>query len=235
MKEQQTNNPPNDKRRSFLAKFIGGAAALGITAALPTKPSFGKTIGEDDSPADPASIFSNLKGSQRIVFDATQPHELYPFAWPKVFMMTNEMTGTMGKDCNVIVVLRHAAIGYAMGHSAWEKYPLGEVFGANDPKTQKSAKRNPFWKPAPDDFMVPGIGPVPLGINDLQKEGIVFCVCQMAMTVYSAAIAAQGGLNKDAVLADFKNALLPDIHPVPSGVWALGRAQKAGCGYIFAG
>jgi len=29
--------------------------------------------------------------------------------------------------------------------------------------------------------------------------------------------------------------VLPDIQIVPSGVWALGRAQQKGCGYIFAG
>jgi len=31
------------------------------------------------------------------------------------------------------------------------------------------------------------------------------------------------------------NGVLPDIQIVPSGVWALGRAQEKGCGYIFAG
>ena len=29
--------------------------------------------------------------------------------------------------------------------------------------------------------------------------------------------------------------VLPGIQLVPSGVWALGRAQENGCGYIFAG
>jgi intracellular sulfur oxidation DsrE/DsrF family protein len=29
--------------------------------------------------------------------------------------------------------------------------------------------------------------------------------------------------------------LLPGIQVVPSGVWAIGRAQERGCGYIFAG
>ena len=34
---------------------------------------------------------------------------------------------------------------------------------------------------------------------------------------------------------DWINGLLPDVQLVPSGVWALGRAQDNGCGYIFAG
>jgi len=28
---------------------------------------------------------------------------------------------------------------------------------------------------------------------------------------------------------------LPGIQPVPSGVWAIGRAQEHGCAYCFAG
>jgi intracellular sulfur oxidation DsrE/DsrF family protein len=29
--------------------------------------------------------------------------------------------------------------------------------------------------------------------------------------------------------------LLPGVHVVPSGVWAIGRAQEHGCAYCFAG
>jgi intracellular sulfur oxidation DsrE/DsrF family protein len=149
--------------------------------------------------------------------------------------MTNEMTGTQSKDCSVVVVLRHASIGYAMEDRLWAKYKLGEVFKANDPETSQPATRNPFWKPKAGAYKVPGIGEVFIGINQLQENGVMFCVCEAAMTVYSAAIA--GGMKLDAaeVRKDFVSGLLPGIQPVPSGVWALGRAQAHGCGYIFAG
>jgi intracellular sulfur oxidation DsrE/DsrF family protein len=42
-------------------------------------------------------------------------------------------------------------------------------------------------------------------------------------------------MEADAVKKDWMSGLLPGIQPVPSGVWALGRAQENGCGYIFAG
>jgi intracellular sulfur oxidation DsrE/DsrF family protein len=63
----------------------------------------------------------------------------------------------------------------------------------------------------------------------------MFCVCEAAISVYSASIAA--GMKADAaeVRKDWVAGLLPGIQPVPSGVWALGRAQQKGCGYIFAG
>jgi intracellular sulfur oxidation DsrE/DsrF family protein len=55
------------------------------------------------------------------------------------------------------------------------------------------------------------------------------------MTVYSGILANMMSTKPEDVMKDFKAALLPGIQVVPSGVWALGRAQEHGCGYIFAG
>jgi hypothetical protein len=63
----------------------------------------------------------------------------------------------------------------------------------------------------------------------------MFCVCSAALTVYSNVIAGMMKLNAEDVYKDFASGVLPGIQPVPSGVWALGRAQEKGCGYIFAG
>ncbi len=224
-------------RRRFLETIAAGAAAFGL-ASLPSGSKAeayyaNNSVAADDS--NPDEWFKQIKGKHRMVFDATQPHEIYPFAWPKVFLMTNQATGTVPKDCSVVVVLRHTAIGYAMDDSVWGKYKLGELFHANDPKTGKAAERNPFWKPKADDFMVPGIGAVAIGINDLQAEGVMFCYCQAAFAVYSAVTADRMKMNVEDVRKEWSAAMLPGIQPVPSGVWALGRAQEHGCGYIFAG
>jgi len=223
-------------RRKFLGSLATGVAAIGLTSVAPTIKSFaGENPGHPSIAGDPEEFFNKIKGKHRVVFDAPEPHEIMPFAWPKVFLMTNEMTGTPNKDCSVVVVLRHNAIGYAMESRLWEKYKFGEVFKANDPETGKPATRNPFWKPKPGAFVVPGIGEVQIGIDQLQANGVMFCVCEAAMTVFSAAIAA--GINGDAaaVRKDFVSGIFPGIQPVPSGVWALGRAQEHQCAYIFAG
>jgi hypothetical protein len=55
------------------------------------------------------------------------------------------------------------------------------------------------------------------------------------MTVYTAAVAQGMGQDAAAVKKEWTAGLLPGITIVPSGVWALGRAQEHGCGYIFAG
>lgn len=221
-----------NKRRSFLKQVATGAAVLGAgMLSAPLQLSAAGIPSMDTSDAD--EWFGKIKGKHRIVFDVPAPHEIFPFAWPKIFMVTNGATGTPENECSVIVILRHSAIPYALGHDLWAKYKLGEMFKIEDAETKAPATRNPFWQPKP--FNIPGIGEVKIGINDLQASGVMFCACDMAMTVNSAVAAM--GLKQDpaAVKKDWLVGLLPGIQVVPSGVWAVGRAQEHGCSYCFVG
>ena len=224
----------NNPRREFLGKLttsaVVGLAALSSPFIAKAASSSGTTTLSD---AD--EWFKKIKGTHRIVFDATRPHEIFPFAWPRVFLMTNGATGSPETDCGVVVVLRHDAIGYAFEDRLWAKYKFGEVFKANDPATSAPALRNPFAKPKPGDFKVPGVGEVAIGINELQASGAMFCVCDVAMTVYSSAIAQNTKQDPAEIKKDWMTGLLPGIQVVPSGVWAVGRAQEHGCSYCFAG
>jgi intracellular sulfur oxidation DsrE/DsrF family protein len=220
-------------RREFLGAMAAGAVTMGmlaIPAQIKAAPSILEEPGDDLE-----AWFKELKGKHRMVFDAPHPNGLFPFAWPKVFLMTNEMTGTPTKENNVVVVLRHNAIPYAFSDNIWAKYKFGEHFKADDPLTKKPAIRNPFMNPKPGDFSVPGIGNVAIGINELQNDGVKFCVCGMAMTVNSAVMGM--GMKKDGteIMNDWMTGLLPGIMVVPSGVWAIGRAQENGCAYCYAG
>lgn len=228
-------NEPTTGRRKFLGNIATGAVAMGLGGIAAPLQSIAKSTNQNSNPDDPDEWFKKIKGKHRIVFDVTGPNEIMPFAWPRVFLMTNELTGTLGKDTNVVVILRHNAIPYAMEDRLWEKYHFGDVFKIQDGRTKASSLRNPFWKPKPDDYSVPGIGPVSIGINDLQESGVMFCACNMAITVYSAAIAQGMGMNAEDVKKDFLSGILPGIQVVPSGVWAVGRAQEHGCAYCFAG
>jgi intracellular sulfur oxidation DsrE/DsrF family protein len=226
------NDITRSPRRKFLGDVATGAAALGMLA-IPSSVAAIPRVFDSPTPAD--EWFGQIKGKHRMVFDATRPHEMMPFAWPRVFLMTNEMTGTPAKDNSVVVVLRHEAIPYAFNNSAWTKYNFGEVFKVTDGLTQKTATRNPFWQPKPGDYKIPGFGPVQIGINELQDSGVLFCVCNAAMTVYSAVVADQVKMNAADVKKEWEAALLPGVQIVPSGVWAVGRAQEHGCTYCFAG
>ncbi len=232
----QDKNNRHTSRRNFLGALATGTAAVSMATIAAPLSAGAKTISDKlPDPGNPDELFKNIKGKHRVVFDATQPHGVYPFVWPRVFLLTNSATGTPEKDNSVVVVLRHNAIPYAFEDRLWTKYKFGELFKADDPASKNLSLRNPFWKPNKGDFKVPGFGEVAIGINELQASGVMFLVCDAAITVYSAAVAQ--GMNMEAaeVKKDWLAGLLPGIHPVPSGVWALGRAQEKGCAYIFAG
>jgi intracellular sulfur oxidation DsrE/DsrF family protein len=76
---------------------------------------------------------------------------------------------------------------------------------------------------------------VPIAINQLQDSGVMFCACNMAVTVYSAIAADMMKMDAETVKKEWLAGVLPNIQMVPSGVWALGRAQEKGCTYCFAG
>ena len=230
MEKNQTNNP----RRQFLGTVVSGVAAFGLSSVIsPLAAHAGNDFSNDSG--DPDEWFKQIKGKHRIVFDVPQANEIFPFAWPRIFLATNAATGTAEKDCSVVVVLRHTAIPYAMEDRLWAKYNFGEVFKINDPKTKKPSTRNPFWKPNQGDFKVPGLGPVPIGINELQDSGVLFCACNMAVIVYSAAIAEAMKLDAEEVKKDWLSGMLPGIQVMPAGIWAINRAQEKGCSYCFAG
>ena len=241
---ESNNESLKTPRREFLGTLATGAVAMGIASlATPLQAIANPNTQAENGIDDADAWFKKIKGKHKIVFDATQPHEIFPFAWPAVFMMTNEATGTMPKDQSIVVVLRHSAIAYAFDDKLWAKYNFGEVFKAKeigpafkaaDYKTAVST-RNPFWKPKEGDFQVPGLGNVAIGINDLQQKGVMFCVCNAAITVYSTVVAQGMNMKPEEVRKDWMSGLLPDIQVVPSGVWAVGRAQEHGCAYCFAG
>jgi intracellular sulfur oxidation DsrE/DsrF family protein len=231
MKEKDQSMP--NQRRDFLKQIATGAAVLGAGSMLtaPLQLSAADRPVSDVSEAD--MWFNKLKGKHKIAFDVIEPKGIFPFAWPKIFMVTNGITGTAEKDCGVVVILRHNAIPFAMGNELWAKYKFGEMFKVNEEDGKTPATGNPFWQPKP--MSIPGVGEVKIGINDLQESGVMFCACDMAMTVYSAVVAM--GLKQDpaVIKKEWLAGLLPGVQPVPSGVWAVGRAQEHGCSYCFVG
>lgn len=226
-------NQQKNSRRGFLGNVAAGAAAIGLSSLI--NPVELLAADHSAEPNSPDEWFDKIKGKHRIVFDVPMPNDMLPFAWPKVFLLTNEKTGTPEKDCSAVIVLRHDAIPYAMDSQLWSKYKFGEVFKINDPATKAASIRNPFWKPKPGDFKIPGIGNVAIGINELQDSGVMFCVCDMAMTVYSAVVAEQTKQEAATVKKEWLAGVLPGIQVVPSGVWAVNRAQEHGCSYCFTG
>jgi intracellular sulfur oxidation DsrE/DsrF family protein len=212
-------------RRGFLGSVGAMAAAVGLGSVVPA--SLAEAAGED--PALDAWL-QKLKGKHRQVYDMPEPNQGMAFAWSRVFYLTNNETGVPDKDISVMVVLRHGALPFAMADGSWAKYRFGEVFNITDPKTNAPSVRNIFYKAGPGELPLPG-----MGIDELLADGVLFGACNMAIKFFSAMVAKKMDLNADQVRRDWLAAVLPGIQVVPSGVWAVNRAQERGCSYCFAG
>lgn len=215
-------------RRAFLGKLATGTA-VGFTALTAMKYPAGAIGSNDASAAE--NWFKTAKGRHRIVYDASEPHAGLPLIWSWVFYHSNNEVGVDDDDMTAMVVLRHNAIPFALEDRLWKKYNLGEMFKVTDNTTHKPATRNPYYAPGDGDFPFPTIE----GIQRMQERGAMHCVCNMALKVYSGIAAKTAGLDPDEVYKDWKSGVLKDIQIVPSGVWAVGRAQEHGFGYCYAG
>ena len=217
-------------RRRFLGTLAKGAAALGFMSLASPLRLNAEPVLPTENMNESDSWFNKIKGKHKIVYDATNAHEAMPLAWSWVFLNTNNETGTMDNDLGVVVILRHEAIPLAMKDAMWPKYNFGKVFKLNDPKTKAESTRNYFWNSQEGDLMI-----TDWSIDRLQKRGVQFCVCNMAITVFSGIVGKEMGLKPEDVKKDWLANLQPGIQVVPSGVWAVNRAQEHGCSYCFAG
>lgn len=211
-------------------KFVGTIAGAGLLGVLPGSVSANRSVNTfAQSEAD--KWFDKVKGSHRIVYDASEPHNAFPLIWTWVYYKTNNDTGSADNDLTAMVVLRHNAIPFAMEDRLWEKYKLGEFFKINDNGTQAAAIRNPYWIPAENAYPLPGID----GIKKMQERGAMFCVCNMAISVLSGFVAKGMNMDAEEVRKDWLSGILPGVQVVPSGVWAISRAQEKDCAYCYAG
>jgi len=216
-------------RRGFLARVAASAAAVGLGALAP-RSLLGQPV-PGAAPADPAynAWLNKITGQHKMVFDAPEPNGGMPMVWPRVWLdTTNGQYGTTDAQNTAVVVVRHGTIGFALNDAMWAKYKLGGVFNVMDGAAQ--ATRNTWIKPLPLPLPLPGTG-----IEALLAKGVLFGACNMAILVYSGAVAQQMGMDPNTVRADWLANVLPGIQVVPSGVLALSGAQEKGCAMCFAG
>ena len=224
-------NFTSNSRRDFLNTMLLSGAAGGIASLIPISMANAGNFENQSLMTNADDWFKSIKGTHRVVYDGSTPHDGFPIIWNWAFYYSNNSTGSPDGDITAMTVLRHSAMPFALSSEIWEKYELGAMIGVTDKKTQKPALRNPYYAPEAGDMPMEFIQ----GIKDLQDRGAMFCVCDLALNVYSGRKASQIGADPQKVYEEWKAGVLPGIQIVPSGVWALERAQKNGCAYIFAG
>jgi intracellular sulfur oxidation DsrE/DsrF family protein len=218
-------------RRGFLGRLAAGAAAFGVGDVI--APARASARGLPRTSADPAfeAWLGKITGKHKILFDVPEPNGGFGLIWARVFLnSTNDLYGTTDADNSVVIVLRHSGIPVGMQSAMWAKYKFGEFFKVTDAATKAPAVRNPYSGLKPAEQLLPGSG-----LDELAAKGVLFGICNVALSVYSGMFAKSMGLEANTVKADWVANLVPGVQVVPSGVIAVSGAQEHGCAYCFAG
>ena len=218
-------------RRDFLTKLGLGAVALsGSATVAPLGAEELDGTGEAFA-AEPTWNMSWVeelqKAPYKAVFDSTVANAAALDLAAGIWDNFKEVYGT-DSSSRMVIIMRQ--LGQVMGFndSLWEKYGIGEERKINDPVTKQPAKRNPWAKVIPGD---PDWA-VASRLDTLRARGAIFLVCNRASMNFATSTAERMKLDVEVVKNDIRNNLVPGAILMPTGVFALVRAQNAGCAYM---
>jgi intracellular sulfur oxidation DsrE/DsrF family protein len=216
---------PMPERRQFLAQLGAMAAAMTIDA----DEMRAMTAPGPASPWD-TSWLDRLAGAKyRVVFNASDIAEGAAMSYAAGFFGDyHEAHGTSDDELRPVIVFRRLGTVMALNDAMWDKYELGADRHINDSATHQPARRNPFWRAAP------GASPDAASdkIETLAKRGLISLVCNIAAGNVGRSIAERTKQDVETVQREVKANLVPGAILVPSGIYALIRAQNAGCAYM---
>lgn len=215
-------------RRGFLKSVGAGAAAL-VAAKW-------STAGAESLPA-PALKFassdewvSRIKGKHRQVFDGTETNNGFAVVYALNFIESSKQAHNLSDDEHTAVVsLRHFATPLLLKDEIWAKYKIGALPPVNvtDPQTNAPALRNIFHN---NIMLYPGVTYESL----MATRPVIMTACTLAITVLSGMAAEGAGVTAEQAKAEWLAGLIPGAIAVPSGVYAVNRAQQAGCTFCTA-
>ncbi len=209
-------------RRSFITQLGAGAAATFLdTDELRAGTTAAKTSAWDTSWID------KLKSAEfRVVFNANEISDGAAMNYVSTFFNDfHDLHGTTDAQTRPVIIFRRMGTPMAFNDAMWEKYAIGEDTKITDSATKAPAKRNVFWKARPG-------GDPSDKIETLNGRGLISLVCNVATNNIGRAYAGRLNLDAATVQKDLKENLVPGAILVPSGIYALIRAQNAGCAWM---
>jgi hypothetical protein len=221
-------------------EFLGTLMAAGAVPML-----VGKTAGRYDGsnlpssrptvlPSSPwdVSWADKLTGKHRALFDSVEHSMGLGLLRALIWMNDNkEVYGTTPADTNAVVVLRHNAIWLIMDDEFWAHHKVGEIAKITDPTTKQPVTRNPV-------LGANLIGLPPAMADDSLKKALASATvlaCNLAFTLQVVSrVKAEMKLDDAQAREMALKHVVPGVILQPSGVFAVVRAQEAGCQYILA-
>lgn len=211
-----------DSDRTHRRDFLGKAAALAAGAL--TMPALLEATPRDTLVQDSNDAWlERITGKHRQLFDMPGDGGGLPMVHIVNYLDTyNKAYGAKDADISAIGTFYGMTTLHGVNDAMWAKYRLGEIVNAKD-GSGAAYTRNPWRTEVP----VPAFGAsLPnASIEALQKRGVLFLLCNNALTFFAGQTAKARGLEAPAVYADMKANILPDVVLVPAMVIAIEKAQ----------
>ena len=181
------------------------------------------------SPWDTSWLNELASAQYRVVFNANEISDGTVMDEVRTFLdHFHDVHGTVDAQTRAVIVFRRLGAPMAFNDAMWDRYAIGEDIKIAEPGTRRAARRNVFWRATADASPQD----VALQLETLQKRGAISLVCSIATNTWAKRTAARLHHDADAVAADVRANLVPGAILVPSGIYALIRAQNAGCAYM---
>lgn len=234
------NDSPNaTPRRDFLGQMAASALVLaGSACAAPAAAaqamSGAPAPGQNRATAWDDSWFGRLTAKHKAVFDSPEFDEgniLGPGHATRYINGVRDALGVPITDVQTVVVIRHKAIPFAFNDAMWEKYAIGEdlkIKGEDD----KWATRNPFAGPRGGGARQGATDRPQANAVWLSSHGHIFLGCALATQGYAGKIAERTKGSSNEIFEELKANLVPGMILQPNGVYAVLRAQEAGCAFM---
>lgn len=219
-------------RRRFLT-WLGTASALGLSsrtlAGQPSSaPEYPTAITDDYD----LSWVARVTGKHKAVFDSPEIAEgaglVRAVAWCDHY---KEVFGTERGDMSPVLVLRHSAIPLVMKDAYWNRFEIGKrskMKGEN----KKWLTTNPIS--AASLPATASAGRRKYMIEPFIEAGGIVLACGWAfgqvVSDYRKADKSDQATARAAALVD----LIPGVIIQPNGIFAVIRAQEAGCSFVAA-
>jgi hypothetical protein len=128
----------------------------------------------------------------------------------------------------MVIIMRQLGQVMAFNDDLWDRYAIGEDRKVNDPLTKQPARRNPYAKALPGEPAWAAAAK----LDTLRARGAIFLVCNRASMNWAAGVAERTKKDVEQVRNEVRSGLVPGAVLMPTGVFALVRAQNAGCAYM---
>lgn len=215
-------------RRAFITHLGVATAAAAGSGFLPPDLHASPPPAEG-GPWDMSWLDALARAAYRAVVDVSTLEEGYALHLAGMLIdQIREVHGVPDEQVRIVLVHRRGGTPIVFNDTLWARFPLGEETEQTDPATNAPTRRNPFYTARP------GASPESeaITLRALQKRGVITLVCNIAANNWSGSLAEATKRDVAQVKKEVFANLVPGTIVVPSGVFAIMRAQNAGCAYM---